>query len=101
MATGPPEDGPRDADPLRGNHQRIPAPPTEVPGESTALTQRMANAVEELRPFRSEPSGTLEPPGLLIADKGDHDVSGRRATLSHKSQSRRHHHRDAAFYVNG
>src|SRR5260370_38300813 len=99
MATVPPEDGPGDADTLLGDHQGIKAPTTEVPGESATFAQRMANATEELRPVRNEPSGALEPPGLLIADQGDHDAPGRSPILSRKSQNRRHDHRHAAFHV--
>src|SRR5260370_10013068 len=100
MATGPSDDRLGDTDALLGNHQGIEAATADMPSQSATFTQRMANTAEELRPIANEPSGSLEPTSLLVADEGNYHVSGRRSPLGHESQRRHDHHRNPAFHVN-
>jgi len=99
MPTRPPYDRLARADSFLGNHNGVEPPTADVPRKSTALAQSMPNATEELGPIVNEPSGSLEPAGLFVADHRNHDVSGRRPPLGDESKGRHDHHRDAALHV--
>src|SRR5689334_1748723 len=99
MATGSPNDRPSAAHALFRNHQGIEAPAADMPCESTALTKRVANTAEQFGPIVNEPSGSLKPTSLLVADQGDYGVSGRCPLLRHESQGRHDHHRNPTFHV--
>src|SRR5262249_45739315 len=90
---------PQTAGPLLGDHDRVELAASDVLRAGAALTNAVANTLEELGVFLDQILGTQRTAGLLVGQAAEDHVTGGRTVLVQAPQQRRDHHRDPTLHV--
>ncbi len=99
MATGTAQGHQELAAALLGDHDRVEADTADEVAVTAALTDRMADAGEQLGVVVGEPGGALPSARLLVGEDHEQHVAGKLHALALRPEERGDHHRDPVLHV--
>jgi hypothetical protein len=101
VTRGSAERGPRPAELLLGDHDRVEAAAAELHREAAELADRVADALEQLRVLGDHEARPVLAAGLLVGEQAEDHIARGRLRRGARAQECGEHHRDASLHVQG